>query len=249
MSHTAPAVPSVVLPTQMRIGRRFQISQNVEGYKIELPSETIVSRNTPSVCGPANRALGKKLKRRLEDLERRAGSSSASPPSSHAELQASRPDIQLFNKSPNATQRQSSPRIVPSQFTPPMEDNEIIFAQNFNNRDGSRTPPLFAYSAYPAPEEVVYPPFSQQTYQPMVSSSEYNDFLQPIPVSLPSMMHFHEAIKREDEQTMSPYNMYNQGLPSIDYINQRPYEDMSHPHVSRILPPARNVRTVPNGYL
>jgi surfactin synthase thioesterase subunit len=130
-----------------------------------------------------------------------------------------------------------------------MEDNELIFAQNFN-RDGSRTPPLFAYSAYPAPEDLVYPPFSQQPYQPLVTTSEYTDFLQPVPVTLPSMMHFHEAIKREDENTLSPYNIYSQGaLPSIDFINQRPYEDVSHPHVSRTHQSASTIRTIPNVYM
>lgn len=182
----------------------------------------------------AQRNYRKKLKRRLEDLERRAGSSSASPPSTHAELQTSRSESQQLKKSSSASHRQSSPRILPSQYTPPMEDNEMIFAQNFN-RDGSRTPPLFAYSAYPAPEDIVYPPYSQQQYQPLGTSSEYNDFLQPVPVTLPSMMHFHDAIKREDETTLNPYNMYNQGLPSIDYINQRPYEDVSHPHTPPLL--------------
>ena len=208
--------------------------------------ECFLHMEDPSLC--LTLYLGKKLKRRLEDLERRAGSSSASPPSTHAELQNHQTNNQQFKRSSNQ-QRPTSPRILPSQqYTPPMEDNELIFAQNFN-REGSRTPPLFAYSAYPAPEDIIYPPYSQQQYQPLVTSSEYTDFLQPVPVTLPSMMHFHEAIKREDESTMSPYNIYGQGLPSIDFINQRPYEDVSHPQVSRTYQPPSTVRTIPNVYM
>ncbi|PVH86072.1 hypothetical protein DL98DRAFT_511156 [Cadophora sp. DSE1049] len=42
------------------------------------------------------------------------------------------------------------------------------------------------------------------------------------------MMHFHEAIKREDD-TMSPFNMSYQGLPAIDIQGHHNYED-SNPH-------------------
>lgn len=41
--HTAQAAPSVVQPTQTRIGRRSQILLSEEGYKTELPNEIIVS--------------------------------------------------------------------------------------------------------------------------------------------------------------------------------------------------------------
>lgn len=116
-----------------------------------------------------------------------------------------------------------------------------MFSHGFE-REGSRTPPLFAYHSYPAPEEIVYPPYPQsQPYRP-VSSSEYSDYLAPVPVTLPSMMHFHEAIKREDD-TMSPYNMSYQGLPAIDIQGHHSYED-SNPHVSRsAIPPAQRTST------
>lgn len=124
----------------------------------------------------------------------------------------------------------------------------MMFSQGFD-RDGSKTPPLFAYSAYPAPEEIVYPTYSQpQSYRGMVSTGDYSDYLQPVPVTLPSMMHFHEAIKREEENTISPYNIYNQGLPSIDLSQHQPFDD-SHPHVSRYHQSTSNIRTVPNVYL
>jgi len=175
--------------------------------------------------------IGKKLKRRLEDLERRAGSSSASPPQMHAELQQpnrGNENTQQYKRSPEIVYRQPSPRMLPSQYTPPMEDNEIMFSHGYE-REGSRTPPLFAYHTYPAPEDIVYPPYPQsQSYRPVSTGGEY-DYLAPVPVTLPSMMHFHEAIKREDD-TMSPFNMSYQGLPAIDIHSQHGYED-SNPHV------------------
>ncbi len=45
--HTVPAAPSVVQPTQMRIGQRSQILPSEEGYKTESLKEIIVS--TPGV--------------------------------------------------------------------------------------------------------------------------------------------------------------------------------------------------------
>jgi hypothetical protein len=177
----------------------------------------------------AQRNYRKKLKRRLEDLERRAGSSSASPPQTHAEIQQpNRGQEQQFKKSPESVHRQMSPRLVP-QYTPPMEDN-LVF-NPYNDRESSRTPPLFAYTHnYPAPEEVVYQPYPQSHSYPAVTTAadHYRDYLAPVPVTLPSMMHFQEAMKREDD-TMSPYNMSYQGLPTIDIHGQHSYED-SNPH-------------------
>ena len=108
-----------------------------------------------------------------------------------------------------------------------MED-EMMFSHGYE-REGSRTPPLFAYHTYPAPEDIVYPPYPQsQSYRPVSTGGEY-DYLAPVPVTLPSMMHFHEAIKREDD-TMSPFNMSYQGLPAIDIHSQQGYDD-SNAHV------------------
>ncbi|KAG4423571.1 hypothetical protein IFR04_003253 [Cadophora malorum] len=178
----------------------------------------------------AQRNYRKKLKRRLEDLERRAGSSSASPPQVHAELQQQQHRVeknvqQHYRRSPEILHRQPSPRLLQSHYTPPMEDN-LRFSHGFE-REGSRTPPLFAYHSYPAPEEIVHPPYPQsQPYRP-VSSSEYSDYLAPVPVTLPSMMHFHE-VKREVD-TMSPFNMSYQGLPAMIIHGHNEYED-SNPH-------------------
>jgi hypothetical protein len=181
----------------MRTGPRSPTWLSGEEFKTELPSETTVSNTATAYLRTITDLLpGKKLKRRLEDLERRAGSSSASPPQVHTELQ------------------QQQHRV------------EKNVQQRFE-REGSRTPPLFVYHSYPAPEEIVHPPYPQsQQYRP-VSTSGYSDYLAPVPVTLPSMMHFHEAIKREDD-TMS-----YQGLPVMNIHGHHEYGD-SNPHVSRV---------------
>lgn len=106
-------------------------------------------------------------------------------------------------------------------------EDDLMFSHGFE-RDGSRTPPLFTYHTYPAPEDIVYPPFPHsQSYRPVSSSGErdtYADYMPQVPVTLPSMTQFHDSIKREDD-TMSPYNMTYQGLPSIDLHQQHSYED------------------------
>lgn len=174
---------------------------------------------------------GKKLKRRLEDLERRAGSSSASPPQMHLELhQEQRQETQHYKRSPEIIHRQPSPRILPNQYTPPME-NDLMFPNHYDHeREGSRTPPLFSYHTYPAPEEIVYPPYPSQPYRPMSSMEPYSDYLAP--VTLPSMMHFQDAIKREDD-TISPFHMSYPGLPVMDMHGSSPYD--SNPLVSTII--------------
>ena len=183
-----------------------------------------------------DKCTGKKLKRRLEDLERRAGSSSASPPQMHAEIQQEQhpvEHVQQYKRSPEVRHQQLSPRVLPSQYTPPMtNDDDLMFSHSFE-RDGSRTPPLFTYHTYPAPEDIAYPPYPHsQPYRPVSSSGvrdSYTDYMAPVPVTLPSMMQFHDSIKREDD-TMSPFNMSYQGLPSIDIHGHHSYDD---PHVSQ----------------
>ena len=125
-----------------------------------------------------------------------------------------------------------SPRLLPSQYTPPISNNDdLMFSHGFK-REGSRTPPLFSYHTYPAPEDIVYPlyPYSQP-YRPISSSGDrdsYADYMAPVPVTLPSMMQFHDSIKREDD-TISPFSI-SYGLPVIEIYGHH-YDE--NPYVSR----------------
>jgi len=164
----------------------------------------------------AQRNYRKKLKRRLEDLERRAGSSSASPPQQHSEIkQADNSHVYQQNSGledvNNVEHRRTSPLLVHQQYTPPMSsDDDLMFSQSYS-RESSRTPPLFGYNSYPAPEDIVYPAYPQQ-YRPVTMcdrTEAFTEYMAPVPVSLPSMMHFGDAIKREsNDATMSPFTSY-----------------------------------------
>ncbi len=134
-------------------------------------------------------------------------------------------------RTPEVIHRQPSPRVmVNQQYTPPME-NDIF--QNFDERDGSRTPPLTFSHHYPPPEEMGYQYQPSYSYPVVSTSSDHYGYLEPVPVTLPSMMHFQDImVKREDEHTMSPYNMSYQPLPAIDIQASHRYDD-SNPHVSR----------------
>ncbi len=133
-------------------------------------------------------------------------------------------------RSPDVIHRQPSPRVMASQqYTPPLE-NEMF--QSFEERDGSRTPPLTFSHHYPPPEDMGYQYQPSYSY-PVSTAGDHYGYLEPVPVTLPSMMHFQDImVKREDEYTMSPYNMSYQPLPAIDIQASHRYDD-SNPHVSR----------------
>ena len=70
-------------------GLRFQILLNGDGFKTALPNVTIVSlvASSSSILYTHRDGSGKKLKKRLEDLERKAATSSAPTEQRPPELQ------------------------------------------------------------------------------------------------------------------------------------------------------------------
>ncbi|KAK4157060.1 hypothetical protein C8A00DRAFT_12050 [Chaetomidium leptoderma] len=197
-------------------------------------------------CPEAKCFIGKKLKKRLEELERRAGTSDDA--SSSGNEKASPPTKTKRTQAPKA-QRQTPPATVkPSmqgQYTPPMHhDDEYLFPQSYDERERSHTPPMFAYSTYPPPpEEMMMAPYGAvQGYRPMPTES-YPEYLSPaaaaVPVTLPSMTHFNDAIKREPaaypagpvEESMHYMTYSGYSLPGVDMSaghHPSPYDQMPH---------------------
>lgn len=181
----------------------------------------------------AQRNYRKKLKRRLEDLERRANTSDGSPPASGPEKQTTSKNVK---KSPVKTQKATPApqKPVPApQFTPPMtHEDEMMFPSPYDDRERSHTPPYIQYSSYPPPDEMLLPPYgTAQPYQAMTTAEAYPSYMATtMPSTLPSITHFNDAIKRESypEESLSPYMNYG-FLPSIDMSGQNPY-DSSNPH-------------------
>jgi hypothetical protein len=196
---------------------------------------------------------GKKLKRRLEDLERRAGTSDGNS-SGGDNKQAGTKSTKKAQSTPKAQKQQSAVHIAPvapakvpqGQFTPPMHaDDEYLFPPTpYDERERSHSPQLFSYTAYPnTAEDMLLPPYGGQphpSYRPMTTGEPYPDYLAatvPVPVTLPSMTHFSDAIKREpssfgEDSGLSPY-VYGSYLPGIDMNAPSPY-DNSNPHVSSL---------------
>ncbi|KAK9772921.1 putative BZIP domain-containing protein [Seiridium cardinale] len=183
----------------------------------------------------AQRNYRKKLKRRLEDLERRANTSDGSSPVSGSEKQGLATS-KSSKKSPSKSQKNGSASHKPAtapQFTPPMTaEDELMFPSTYDDRERSHTPPFIQYSAYPPPDEMLLPPYgTAQPYHSMTSAEGYPSYMAATaPSTLPSITHFNDAIKREPfpEESLSPYMNYGY-LPGMDMSGQNPY-DSSNPH-------------------
>ncbi|KAH6614962.1 hypothetical protein C7974DRAFT_402988 [Boeremia exigua] len=175
----------------------------------------------------AQRNYRKKLKKRLEDLERRAASSSASPEQKPAELQP-----------PQTSPRQEfpSPSSSDSSYTTPPEDR--MFSHQYT-RQLSTSPPPFSVasysSAYPAPDAVAYsvpytthspyhtipatltPEMPSYAYLPPPLSSAY-------PTTLPSLV---PSMKSEyySEDDLSPFNVGYAAIGGIEIPPPHAYAD------------------------
>lgn len=210
--------------------------------------------------------LGKKLKRRLEDLERRAGSSDeaesekqgSTSPSSTGNASLSKSTKRQSSSKPSKSQQhhqlQTPPKpISHGQFTPPMDNtDELMFAHTYDDRERSHTPPMFAYSTYPAPDELLMNPYAHaQPYASagMTTAESYPNYLAAatVPSTLPSMTHFSDAVKRDSypsDDGLNPYMAYGFGT-GVDMSAHVPSPyDQSNPHVSyaRHLPLPRGPR-------
>ncbi|KAL6169157.1 hypothetical protein ACJQWK_05514 [Exserohilum turcicum] len=175
----------------------------------------------------AQRNYRKKLKKRLEDLERRAASSSASPEQKPAELQPPQP-------SPPRQEFPSPSSSESSYTTPPAEDR--MFSHQYT-RQLSTSPPPFsvAYSSsYPAPDAVAYSmPYSASPYHtipttlatdmpsyaylPPPHSSSYST---PLPSLVPGMKQDYYS-----EEDMSPFGV---GYAAIGGIEIPPPHSYAH---------------------
>jgi hypothetical protein len=183
---------------------------------------------------------GKKLKRRLEDLERRAGSGESGSGSEKQSASSSKSTKRQQSATPKMQKTPPAPKAMAPQFTPPMAPyDEPLYAPQYDARERSQTPPIFSYSTYPPPDEMLLPPYgSTQPYPTMTTAETYPTYLAAtVPVTLPPMTHFSDAIKH-NEDGLSPYMNYG-FITGID-VNATNAYDHSNPHVSysrHLLPP------------
>ncbi|KAJ4125291.1 hypothetical protein NW754_013577 [Fusarium falciforme] len=184
----------------------------------------------------AQRNYRKKLKRRLEDLEHCAGSSDYAE--SGKQPQRIIKSKRSFSSSkPRKSQPATTAKPVDSQgpFTPPMEPTEVLFFPGiYDDRTRSRSPPQFACSTYPVPDEIVLAlEGSAQPYPIMTTADDYPNYLlaPTFPMTLPSMTHFSDAVKWESYLAyngLTPYTSYGY-MPPMDFNAPGPY-DQTNPN-------------------
>ncbi|KAK3333720.1 hypothetical protein B0T19DRAFT_459078 [Cercophora scortea] len=187
----------------------------------------------------AQRNYRKKLKRRLEELERRAGTSDGASSSGGEKPSPSSKNSKRSQQAPKPQKQTpvTSPKMSRNQFTPPMHhDDEFLLTGPYDERERSNTPPMFNYPTYPPPpEDMLMAPYgSVQSYRPMATDS-YPDYMHAsaVPVTLPSMTHFNDALKRESSfngDESLPYLGYHPYLPGgVDMsAGASPYDQMPH---------------------
>lgn len=131
------------------------------------------------------------------------------------------------------------------QYTPPLQEDEYLFPPSYDERERSHTPPgVSYYPTYPPPpEDMLMAPYGtvHASYRPMTTEAypEYLAASSAVPVTLPSMTHFSDALKREPyshaEEGISymPYGSYMPGGVDMSAGGPSPY-DQQMPHVSSL---------------
>ena len=184
---------------------------------------------------------GKKIKRRLEDLERRAGSSSASPEQSHAELapivdskhikQENGVKRQRSKQDSSARGRRRSPE--PSYSPIKYDRSEVSYSRDLS----ISPPPSYSYS-YSLPEPVVHAPYPQHAPFNTLPAPypSYSGQPQYLPnTTLPSMSQYELGPSKSngyiEEDMLGPYDTSYAPFGSIDLPMQSSYAD-SNAHVN-----------------
>ena len=202
----------------------------------------------------AQRNYRKKLKKRLEDLERRAASSSASPEPKPAQLAASqRSPRQVFPPSPASSE--SDFRRTPEAPSHYVQEEHGMFARQYTDRQLSTSPPPFSYSTYPAPETASYPvPYTTTAtpYHTVPTSispemTTYAGYLPPIsapyPTTLPSLSHpVKSEYYPEDDIAAHPFASGYQLMGGMEIPPPHSYSE-SDAHVK---PPPRKPYNYPH---
>lgn len=233
------------VPTRTKTGPRSQILQNGDAFRTESPSGITVRNSTPFAGEIYLLTItsGKKLKRRLEDLERRAASTSASPEQSHRELASPEASAAGDNHQRMSggqasivphMKRQMSPEPM-NDFRQSHDDRGIMFDLQSTRQLSTSPPPMFAYSTYPPAQPMYYPTYSEHDpMQPMPApyydDSYQNHYATSLHATLPTMIPSQDAIKREslfpEDDLLSPFNMTYASMAGMDLNNSQAYSDV-----------------------
>ncbi|KAL8942305.1 MAG: hypothetical protein Q9211_001451 [Gyalolechia sp. 1 TL-2023] len=248
------AVPSAQVPIQTKTGLRYQTLLKDVGSKTALRREIIVRLTHQQTfkrdAKVTKTETGKKIKRRLEDLERRASSPDGSPEQVHLDLASARRVTSRTESAARREKTKSNKKYRPNrQMTlnhaaPHHERNMDAHSALFPlqpMRDTSLSPPPQLSYSYSLPEPVTSTPYTPNaSYQPVPSS--YPDYqglsyyLPPLPTTLPSMPAYDfDSGKPEfrfEEDGMFDHFNNHFPYPSFDGLEiPQPYQD-SNTHVN-----------------
>ncbi|OKP02374.1 hypothetical protein PENSUB_7138 [Penicillium subrubescens] len=183
----------------------------------------------------AQRNYRKKLKRRLEDLERRAASS-ASPEASHAEPVA--PPKAAPNKARSkqprakATDNKAHSVHAPTAERPASyeyynnttQDERGMFGQQCTRQLSASPPPVFSYPPLPS-YDGYRPSYGQMPVYHTVPSSysdiSFAEYGEPVPSVVPMVGAPGIGRKPYDEDMMSPFGMSYATMAGIDLVPQQ----------------------------
>jgi len=206
----------------------------------------------------AQRNYRKKIKRRLEDLERRAGSSSASPEQSHTELIPTietRPihqrheesvRTQRFKQIPQTRNQQRSPETNTHTYPSVKSERSASPIYQYGRELSISPPPSYGYP-YTLPEPVIHAPYPQHAAfnslpAPYPDYSGQPQYLPPLPTTLPSMPQYDLGPSKSngylDDDIIGQYDAGYAPFGSVDLpMQQQPYSDsnvhtppLSHSH-------------------
>ncbi|KAJ9651864.1 hypothetical protein H2201_009254, partial [Coniosporium apollinis] len=163
----------------------------------------------------------KKLKKRLEDLERRVASSSASPEQTPAELDRSHSQSRDAAREYSAEtpvipdQGQQTPELCYSQYSG-VNGDRSTFVQQYP-RQTSPSPPLFSYATHPAADATTYSPFPwDSSYQSLPATApEYSVLSSEYSANFLGTMHALKPGKYVGEE-MSPFSMSYASMAGMD---------------------------------
>ncbi|KAE8146244.1 hypothetical protein BDV25DRAFT_162874 [Aspergillus avenaceus] len=204
----------------------------------------------------AQRNYRKKLKRRLEDLEKRAASASESPERTHEKIEPPKTAHTAKSRSRNprisksnsdSSSRTGTERATAYDGYAAQDDRQAMFAHQCTRQLSASPPPVFSYPSYPHLD-----PYGQSTYgqQPSYHAlhHSYNDMtLQgeygtSIPSILPVTMSTTGPIKRPphvyaDEDIISPFSMSYASMAGIELCSSS--QHLSEPNIP--MPPLSHV--------
>lgn len=177
----------------------------------------------------AQRNYRKKLKKRLEDLERRAGSSSASPEQQPVELARSDSAMSTRVGSSNASRprstssqlrRDQTPEVLAQQYVLPSSEDRGMFSQQYT-RQLSTSPPPFSYHSLATSEGANYTAYPQSNaYCNMPHTMDiplYHSYVQPMHHAYPNGMAT-PPIKQEfyPDEEINPFSMSYASIAGVD---------------------------------